>query len=197
MSNHLFDMNSIAYYENVKQETEYAKCIYTNKTIENTLEHAEQDGNNADEHLKRAKEFKDNKDPLEFERACRSATKDSVDSIEKYLKVIANMKGIQENTFINNNGREEKIQKTHSISGINNAINSNFLSSEEAKFMDKFTDEENQCFSSHTGLAYGNVTPTCEEAERAVRNKCEVEKKVQEFRERVLVHKFLNDISFS
>lgn len=180
-----------------KVKSEYENYIYENKTITNTLEHAEQDGNNAEEHLKRAKEYQNDEDELQFQRECRSATKDAVDSTEKYLKVVANMKGVENNTFETENGRKEKVKKTHLISAINNVVDLDLIEPEEAEFMDSFTDKENECYTSHTGLSYGDVTPTYEEAERAVKNKNKVEKKVKKLREKVYIQQYIQSIDFS
>ena len=72
-------------YEAQQQENLYEGYLYENKTIANTLEHAEQDAENAKEHLSRAKEYYRNGDIKKMNRECRS------DSTEKYGKVVANM----------------------------------------------------------------------------------------------------------
>lgn len=167
----------------------YEGYLYENKTIANTLEHAEQDAENAKEHLSRAKEYYRNGDIKKMNRECRSATKDAIDSTEKYGKVVANMVGKENEICVTHTRRKEKVNKTHSITGLNNIINEiSFLSADDARFMDSFSDfsdEQNKCYNSHTGLSYGGVTPTVEEAERAVNNMIKVQKAVNNFRAKV------------
>lgn len=181
--------NYVYIYEAQQQENLYEGYLYENKTIANTLEHAEQDAENAKEHLSRAKEYYRNGDIKKMNRECRSATKDAIDSTEKYGKVVANMVGKENEICVTHTGRQEKVNKTHSITGLNNTINEiSFLSADEAGFMDSFSDfsdEQNKCYNSHTGLSYGDVTPTVEEAERAVNNMIKVQKEVNNFRAKV------------
>ena len=175
--------NYVYIYEAQQQENLYEGYHYENKTIANTLEHAEQDAENAKEHLSRAKEYYRNGDIKKMNRECRS------DSTEKYGKVVANMVGKENEICVTHTGRQEKVNKTHSITGLNNTINEiSFLSADEAGFMDSFSDfsdEQNKCYNSHTGLSYGGVTPTVEEAERAVNNMIKVQKEVNNFRAKV------------
>lgn len=190
--------NCVNIYEAQQQENLYEGYLYENKTITNTLEHAEQDAENAQEHLSRAKEYYQSGDIKKMNRECRSATKDAIDSTEKYGKVVANMVGKENEVCVTHTGRQEKVNKTHSITGLNNTINEiSFLSADEAEFMDSFfdfSDEHNKCYTSHTGLGYGSVTPTVEEAERAVNNMIIVQKAVNNFRAKVKVAKIINKL---
>ena len=187
-------MSEISYQEEVQQQSEYANYIYENKTIRNTLEHAEQDVNNAEEYLIRAKNYKREGNELQLRRACRSATKDAVDSTEKFLKVGANVKQVQNHTFLNGRGKRERVQNTHYIRMISENVGEAWLSNEETEFMDSFIDIENGCYNSHTGLSYGNVDPTLEEAEKAVEIKRKAENGVKELRNRVYTQKILHGI---
>ena len=190
-----FFNNYVNIYEAQQQDNLYEGYIYENRTITNTLEHAEQDAENAKEHLSRAKQYYQSGDIKRMNRECRSATKDAIDSTEKYGKVVANMIGKENELCVTHNRRREKVNKTHSITGLNDTINEiSFLSDDEAEFMDSFSDEQNKCYSSHTGLSYGSVTPTIEEAERAVNNMKKVQKAVIDFREKVKVAKIINSI---
>ncbi len=187
----IINSSELSYFGEIQQYSEYANYIYENKTIINTLEHAEQDGNNSEEYLKRAKNYKEEGDELQLQRACRSATKEAVDSTEKFLKVGANVKNLQNRTFENCRGRQERVQNTHFIMKINEVVGETWLTNEEAEYMDGFKDEENECYNSHTGLAYGDVSPKLYEAEKAVEIKRKVEKGVKELRNRVYAQKTL------
>lgn len=174
-----------------QQHSCYESYVYDNKTIRNTLEHAEQDGNNSEEYLKRARRYNEEGNELQLQRACRSATKEAVDSTEKFLKVAINTKSMQNSTFKNERGRNERVINTHSIEKINEIVDESWLTNEEVRFMDSFKDEENRCYSSHTGLSYGDVNPTLDEAEKAVEIKRKVENNVKEFRNRVFAQQTL------
>ncbi len=90
-----------AYVSNysVNEQSRYANYIYENKTIINTLNNANRNASSAEEHLKKAREYQKNGDEVRFKEECHSATEDAINSTEKYLKVIANMKQVEENEF--------------------------------------------------------------------------------------------------
>ncbi len=88
------------------------------------------------------------------------------------------------------------MRNTHFICGINRVIKEDSVFSEdETAFLDGFTDKESHCFTSHTGLAYGNVQPTVDDAEKAMKCTKKAQESVKEIRKKVLISRSLSSIS--
>lgn len=178
----------------------YANYIYENKTINNTLDNANRNASSAEGHLEMAIKYQENGNEIRFKEECHSATEDAINATEKYLKVVANMKGVELNKFRvlhGNSGKthEEIVRNTHIIGAINEAIKEDSIfSEEEIVFLDGFIDRESGCFTSHTELAYGNIHPTLDDAEKAVKYMNKARRSTKEFRKKVYASKVIGDI---
>lgn len=152
------------YYNNIVSQVEEQKSAVKEitKSRKNTRKHAIYDLKNAEEGLIRAKATENEDDR---ERYCIDSVKNSVDSVEKNGKVLAEMTGIDRNKVGN-----REIRRLHENVVINNALKEtgiNYIDNDDASFLDSFASKTDGCYTTHSELGYGGTTPSLEDAERA------------------------------
>lgn len=148
-------------------QKQYADYNHSNRTSENTYKNAQKNSKVANILLPKAAIDSD---------LCSSVVENAVNATEKFGKVLLHMLGEKNN----------KIIKSHSINIINKAIPvGDFLSDEDVNFLDSFSDESNDCKNSHTGLSYGDVQVTYDDAKEAVRIMDKAEQQVNKVRTQI------------
>ena len=134
------------------------------KKFRNTKENADLDNEVGKEYLERAKEG-----GIEQNKNNKLAAKNLIDSAEKYAKanvIIDNKENIAYSNP-NRNNKKERVLHTHSFQVLSQApSNSEILLQEDASFLDKYANPEEEVYSTHTALSYGDAQPTLAELEK-------------------------------
>lgn len=172
------------------------------KKYRNTKKNADLDNKRGKAYLERAKKIREDERKQEKEEDTKSAAKDLIDSAEKYAKANAIMHGEDNHKYENNKRskkKKETVLKSHSFDVIRQApSNSELLSKEDAKILDKYADPTQGFYSSHTALAYGDVQPKLADVEKidniATKLKDHVEKHEKEIKEKRSIEKLVDDL---